>query len=175
MRIEDRPETLPNDGARPRVHGSRFGPGGKTYADLDLKPRAKAEPTLRNSTPLACTKKMCPRCDSFNPVVALDVCARIVRQNDDVKIRVRPGATPCPRTDECNGDHVTPFGHPLLQGVDESIDFADPLLRHHAWTLTPRAKPERLREGGGLRWRLGSSRSFSTSRDWKLAIFLHVS
>jgi hypothetical protein len=32
-----------------------------------------------------------------------------------------------------------------------------------------------LREGGGLRWRLGSSRSFSTSRDWKLAIFLHVS
>jgi hypothetical protein len=41
MRINDRPETIPNDGERPKIHGSRIGPRGKTDADLNLKARAK--------------------------------------------------------------------------------------------------------------------------------------
>lgn len=36
-RIKDGSETVPHEGARTSVHGSRIGPGGKTYADLDLK------------------------------------------------------------------------------------------------------------------------------------------
>jgi hypothetical protein len=40
-RIKERAETVPDDGARTRIHGSRIGPRGKTYADLNLKTRRK--------------------------------------------------------------------------------------------------------------------------------------